>query len=99
MKETIGTYGNKYHKTIFGLCGTPVVIDVYRVLDAFPTGDSGVDHAIKKMLCAGARGHKDIITDYENAIESLQKALVLLKQKQEYYRTVATGEPNESTST
>ncbi|HBF48167.1 MAG TPA: hypothetical protein DDW91_17670 [Shewanella frigidimarina] len=69
-------------RTIFGLCGKSVQVDVYRVLDAYPTNDAAVDHMIKKMLCAGLRGHKDKITDYENAIESMQKALVLLQQKE-----------------
>lgn len=74
--------GDKYERTIFGLCGKSVQVDVYRVLDAYPTNDAAVDHMIKKMLCAGLRGHKDKITDYENAIESMQKALVLLQQKE-----------------
>lgn len=74
--------GNKYHKTIIGLCGTAVKVDVYRVLDAYPTGDAALDHAIKKALIPGKRGHKDKITDYQNIIESAQKALTLVKQKQ-----------------
>ena len=74
--------GDKYVRTIFGMCGKSVQVDVYRVLDAYPSGDAALDHAIKKMLCAGQRGHKDKITDYENAIESMQKALVLLQQKE-----------------
>lgn len=73
--------GNKYHKTIIGLCGTPVVVDVYRVLDAYPTNSSSIDHAVKKLLNAGQRGHKDKITDYENAIESIEQAIQLEKQK------------------
>lgn len=75
--------GNKYHREIIGLCGTKTTIDVYRVLDAFKTGCAATDHAIKKMLCAGLRGHKDSVTDYENAIESLEQALLLIKQKAE----------------
>ena len=74
--------GDKYTRTIFGFCGKSVQVDVYRVLDAFNTEDAAVDHAVKKMLCAGLRGHKGKITDYENAIESMQKALTLLKQKE-----------------
>lgn len=73
--------GDKYHRTIYGLCGTPVKVDVYRVSDAFPTGSSSIDHAVKKMLCAGLRGHKDKLTDIDNAIESLQAARLLLIQK------------------
>jgi hypothetical protein len=75
--------GNKYHRTIYGLCGTPVKVDVYRVSDAFPTGSAPIDHAVKKMLCAGLRGHKDKLTDIDNAIESLQAARLLLIQKGE----------------
>ena len=73
--------GDKYIRTIYGLCGTPVKVDVYRVSDAFPTGSAPIDHAVKKMLCAGLRGHKDKITDIDNAIESLQAARLLLIQK------------------
>ncbi len=73
--------GKKYVKTIFGLCGTAVKIDVYRVLDAYPTGDAALDHAIKKALNPGNRGHKDKITDYKNIEESARKARILLEQK------------------
>lgn len=73
--------GKKYVKTIYGLCGTPVEIDVYRILDAYPTGDSALDHAVKKALNAGNRGHKDKITDYKNIEESAHKARILLEQK------------------
>ena len=75
--------GDKYIRTIYGLCGTPVKVDVYRVSDAFPTGSAPIDHAVKKMLCAGLRGHKDKLTDIDNAIESLQAARLLLIQKGE----------------
>lgn len=73
--------GDKYIRTITGLDGTKTTVDVYRVLDAFNTGCAATDHAIKKMLCAGLRGHKDKLTDYDNAIESLQAAKELLMQK------------------
>jgi len=73
--------GGKYHREIIGLDGTKTTVDVYRILDAFNTGCAATDHAIKKMLCAGLRGHKDKLTDYDNAIESLQAAKELLVQK------------------
>lgn len=73
--------GSKYHKPLIGLCGTRVITDVYRVLDAYPTNSSSIDHAVKKLLNAGQRGHKDKITDYENAIESIEQAIQLEKQK------------------
>lgn len=74
--------GVKYERTLVGLCGTHVKTDVYRVLDAFNTGDPIIDHLIKKALCAGTRGHKDKLTDYRNIVESAEKALKLLEQKQ-----------------
>lgn len=75
--------GNKYHREIIGFCGTKVEVDVYRVLDAFKTGSAALDHAAKKILCTGIRGHKDYVTDIDNAIESLQEARALHLQKVE----------------
>jgi len=73
--------GDKYIRTICGLDGVKTTVDVYRVLDAFPSGSAAIDHAAKKVLCAGLRGHKDKLTDIDNAIESLQAARLLLIQK------------------
>lgn len=75
--------GNKYHREIIDLNGIKATVDVYRVLDAFKTGSAAIDHAVKKMLCAGMRGHKDKKTDLQNAIESLQNELLLIEQKEE----------------
>lgn len=74
--------GKKYERELIGLCGTKVKTDVYRVLDAFETNDPILDHLIKKALCAGLRGHKDKLQDYKDILESAQKALELLEQKQ-----------------
>jgi hypothetical protein len=51
-----------------------VVIDVYHVLDAYPSGCPPIDHAIKKLLCTGSRGAKDWETDLQEAIDSLERA-------------------------
>ena len=75
--------GSKYHREIIGFCGTKVEVDIYRVLDAYQTGSAALDHAAKKVLCAGIRGHKNFITDIDNAIESLQEAKALHLQKME----------------
>lgn len=51
--------GNKYHRKIRGLAshgGGEVTVDVYSVLTAFAVTSPGVQHAIKKLLCAGIRG-------------------------------------------
>lgn len=76
--------GKKYEATIIGLCGTAVKIDIYRVLDAYPQVDPHIEHLIKKALKPGERGHKDKRTDYLNIIESAQKALILLDQKERF---------------
>jgi coenzyme F420-reducing hydrogenase gamma subunit len=51
-----------------------VIIDVYDVLDAYPSGCPPIDHAIKKLLCTGSRGAKDWETDLQEAIDSLERA-------------------------
>ena len=72
---------SKYDRKIIGIDGTVTTVDVYRVLDAFGVSDPATQHAIKKMLCTGLRGHKDYLTDLNDSIESLQKAKELYGQK------------------
>ena len=72
---------SKYDREIIGIDGTVTTVDVYRVLDAFCVSDPATQHAIKKMLCTGLRGHKDYLTDLNDSIDSLQKAKELYGQK------------------
>lgn len=72
---------SKYNREIIGLDGTVSIVDCYRVLDAFGVSDPATQHAIKKMLCMGLRGHKDYLTDLNDSIESLQKAKELYGQR------------------
>ena len=64
---------NKYNRELKG-----VTVDVYDVLKAFNVTCPATQHALKKMLCAGLRGHKDIQTDLDEAISSLQRAKELV---------------------
>lgn len=48
-------------------------VDVYRTLNAFNVTDAALQHAAKKILCAGERGDKDIDKDIAEAIASLQR--------------------------
>lgn len=48
-------------------------VDVYRVLQLFGVTDPCLQHAIKKLLVAGGRGHKNINKDVHEAIVSLQR--------------------------
>ena len=50
-------------------------IDVYRVLVLFDVTDPCLQHAIKKLLCAGQRGVKDQKQDVQEAIASLLRYL------------------------
>lgn len=71
---------NKYEREIIGLNGERAIIDVYRTLSAFSVTDPACQHAIKKLLCMGLRGHKDVITDLDDAIDSLIKMKTYLEQ-------------------
>ena len=48
-------------------------IDVYRVLELFEVIDPAMQHAVKKLLCAGGRGYKDRAKDVQEAIDSLNR--------------------------
>ena len=60
---------NHYYKDISYLDG----IDVYRVITLYGVTDPCLQHAIKKLLCAGGRGAKDIEQDVQEAIDSLER--------------------------
>jgi hypothetical protein len=60
---------NHYYKDISYLDG----IDIYRVLTLYEVSDPCLQHAIKKLLCAGGRGAKDIEQDVQEAIDSLER--------------------------
>jgi len=46
-------------------------VDVYRVLELFEVTNPCLQHAIKKLLCAGSRGSKDEEQDVQEAIDTL----------------------------
>lgn len=48
-------------------------IDIYRVLDLWGVSHPCLQHAAKKILVAGNRGHKDIQKDIQEAIDSLER--------------------------
>lgn len=50
-------------------------VDVYRVLQLFDVTDPCLQHAIKKLLCAGGRGAKDAEKDVNEAIDSCARYL------------------------
>lgn len=50
-------------------------VDVYRVLVLFGVTNPCIQHAVKKLLCAGNRGVKDELKDVQEAIASLLRYL------------------------
>lgn len=71
---------NKYDRTIHGKYGTgQCTVDVYRVLNAFGPLSPEIDHAVKKLLAPGGRGHKDEKQDLLEAIQSIEARLQYLE--------------------
>lgn len=73
---------NKYTKGIMGFCGKIVLVNVYRVLDAFEVINPQLQHLIKKALCVGQRGHKSTLQDYKDILDSAQSAYDMALQKE-----------------
>ena len=48
-------------------------LDIYRILKLYEVSDPCLQHAIKKLLCAGKRGAKNQIQDINEAILSLKR--------------------------
>ena len=64
---------NKYQREI----KQGVYVDVYDVLKAFNVTNPATQHAIKKLLAGGLRGHKDLLQDLNEAHASISRAIEL----------------------
>lgn len=53
-------------------------IDVYRILELYSVTDPCVQHAIKKLLCAGIRGSKTLEQDILEARDALDRRLEMI---------------------
>ena len=72
---------NKYSRAIISTNGKDIIdVDVYSILEAFDVNNSAIQHAVKKLLAPGKRGHKSEVQDVKEAIESLNRALVMLEE-------------------
>lgn len=60
----------KYHREIGG-----VSVDVYDVLVAFNVTCPATQHAIKKLLAPGQRGHKSTMEDLGEAGQAIDRAM------------------------
>ena len=71
---------NKYDVQIVGKDGVKTYVDVYRVMTAFNVKNAALQHANKKILKAGERGHKDYVQDLKEAIASIELAILEWEQ-------------------
>lgn len=62
-------------------------LDVYRVLDLFEVVNPCIQHATKKLLCAGSRGAKDYEKDLREAVDSIHRALQMIAENDSKART------------
>lgn len=78
--------GNKYHRRVHGLGahgGSSVVIDVYSVFTAFAVTSPPLQHAGKKILCAGIRGKGSKVQDLVEARDALDRAIEDARREEE----------------
>src|SRR6056297_96055 len=68
-------HNNVASKYQVNIKGSPC--DVYDVLKAFDVRNPAIQHAIKKLLMPGKRGHKDKIQDLLEAKKSIVRAINL----------------------
>ena len=75
LSEKVGNH-NHYFKDVSHIEN----VDVYRVIDLFQVVNPCHQHAIKKILCCGQRGAKDAAKDTQEAIDSLKRALEMMRE-------------------
>lgn len=71
--------GNKYVRSIVSCIdvASRIRVDVYNVLEAFEVHCPAVQHATKKLLCAGLRGKASRLKDLQEARDALSRAIEL----------------------
>jgi len=57
-------------------------IDVYRIIDLYELHDPCFQHALKKILVPGARGHKDLTNDINDIIDTMQRKLEMIAENE-----------------
>jgi hypothetical protein len=72
--------GTKYHRMLLGIDGVTAITDVYRVLTAFNVKSPSIQHALKKLLCAGIRGKGDELQDFNEAIDAIKARIIEINQ-------------------
>lgn len=68
-------------------------IDVYRVADLFGVTHPALQHALKKVLATGTRGIKDARQDAQEAIDSLNRYLAMVKEDAKFNEITLPSNP------
>lgn len=80
LRTTSCTGQDRKHSHYFKDVSNLDVIDVYRIIDLWKITDPCDQHALKKILCPGERGHKDIIQDTQDVIDTMQRKLEMFSE-------------------
>lgn len=80
-----GHTGNKYLRRIYSTVepSQSIVVDVYDVIEAFKVTNPGLQHALKKLLCSGLRQKASEVQDLKEAVDALNRAIVIAKQRED----------------
>ncbi len=57
-------------------------IDVYRIIELYELHDPCFQHALKKILVPGARGHKDLAKDINDIIDTMRRKLEMIAENE-----------------
>ena len=57
-------------------------IDVYRIIELYELHDPCFQHALKKILVPGARGHKDLTKDINDIIDTMQRKIEMMAENE-----------------
>jgi hypothetical protein len=75
MSNPGAKYARQIRQTLPGhLQGGTITVDLYDILNAWPVS-AALQHAVKKLLMPGSRGHKDREKDLREAIYSIEREL------------------------
>ena len=77
--QAFNASGSKYLREV--PCSIQGRIDVYAVLDAFAVTSPPLQHAVKKLLCAGLRGKGDTLQDLGEARDAITRAIQMEEAK------------------
>lgn len=80
---------NKYQRQV-----PSTTIDIYDVLKAWGVTCPATQHAIKKLLQPGGRGHKDKLTDLREALASIERA-IQIAHSDSVNTVIGNGNPNQ----